>query len=179
MRFDVVGVRLLYLGLRRFQLTLRLLHRRVGTAHPGGGRLQCGTGVNADDRYVYPHRFIVGLSALQAGLVLLHRHFKILGIDLSNQSTGLHVLILLHVDPDNLPGNPGADLDQVTIHLCVVGVFVIRGVPPEEQRAHDKNGDHADDDEPAPALLARRTVEILLVIVAGLGTLFFDGSCTA
>ena len=136
-------------------------------------------GVHSDDRHIHPHRFIVGLSALQAGLILLYRLIKIPGIDLSNQGPGLHVLVLLHVDPDHLPGHPGADLDQVAIHLCVVGVFVIRGVPPEEQRAHDQNSDHADDDEPAPPLLAGRAVEILLVIVAGLGTLFFHGSCTA
>jgi hypothetical protein len=142
-------------------------------------RLQAGTGVHADDRHIHPHRFIVGLSALQAGLILLYCLIEIPGIDLSNQSPGLHILILLHVHPDNLPGHASTDLDQVAIHLCIVGVFVIRRVPPEEQRAHNQNSDHADDDEPPPPLLAGRTVEILLVIVAGLGTLFFHGSCTA
>ena len=83
--------------------------------------------------YIHPHRFIIGLSALQAGLILLHRHFEILRIDLRNQGAGLYVLILFDVDLDHLPGNPGADLDQVAIHLRVVGVFVIRGVPPEQQ----------------------------------------------
>ena len=167
-----------HLGLRRFQLTLRLLHRSVRASHAGGSRLQRGTGVNPDHRYIDPHRFIVGLGTLQAGLILLHRDLKVLGVDLGNQSAGLHVLILIHVDFDHLPGNPGADLYQVTIHLCVVGVFVIRGVPPKKQRAHDKNRDHADDDEPALSLFPRRTVQILLVVVASLGTLF-DGTCTA
>ena len=167
-----------HLRLRRFQLTLRLLHRRVRGSHAGRSRLQGGTGVNSDDGYIHPHRFIVGLGTLQAGLVLLHRDLKVLGIDLGNQGTGLDILVLIHVDLDHLSGNPGADLYQVTIHLCVVGVFVIRGVPPEEQRAHDKNRDHADDDEPALSLFPWRTVQILLVVVASLGTLF-DGTCTA
>jgi hypothetical protein len=103
---------------------------------------------------------------------------KIPGIDLGNQATGLHVLILLHVDFDDLSGNPCADLYQVTIHLCVVGVLVVRGVPPEEQGAHDKNSDNADDDESPPPLLLGRatgTVQVLLVINASLGPLF-DGT---
>ena len=87
-------------------------------------------------------------------------------------------MILVHIDLDDLSGNTGADLYQVTIHLCVVGVFVIRGVPPEEQGAHDKNCNHADDDEAALSLFPRRTVQILLVVIASLGTLF-DGTCTA
>ena len=134
-------------------------------------------GVYSDDGYIDPHRFIVGLGALQAGLILLHRHLKILRIDFGNQGAGLHVLILFDIDPDHLPGNPGADLDQVTIHLCVIGVFVIRGVPPEEQRAHDKNSDHADDDKPAPPLFSGRAIQVLIlrIVLASLRTLF-DGT---
>jgi hypothetical protein len=88
-------------------------------------------------------------------------------------------LILLHVDPNYLTGNAGADLYQVAIHLGVVGVFVIRGMPPKEQGAHHKNSDHTDKDEPAPPLLSGRVVQILLVVVAGLGTLFDGSTCTA
>jgi hypothetical protein len=88
-------------------------------------------------------------------------------------------LVLIDIHPDNLARHPGADLYQVSIHLGVVRVFVIRGMPPEQQCAHNKHGDHADDDKAAPPLLTRKIVEILLVVVAGLGTLYFDGSCTA
>ncbi len=176
----VVRLRLGDLGLGCFQLPLRLLHRCVGRAHTGGGRLQGGAGVYPDDGYIDPHSFIVGLGALQAGLILLHRHLKIFRIDFGNQGAGLHVLILFDIDPDHLPGNPGADLDQVTIHLCVIGVFVIRGVPPEEQGAHDKNRDHADDDKPAPPLFSGRAIQVLIlrIILASLRTLY-DGTCTA
>jgi hypothetical protein len=50
-------------------------------------------------------------------------------------------------------------------------------VPPKKQRAHNENRDHADHNESALAFFPRRTVQILLVVVASLGTLF-DGTCT-
>jgi hypothetical protein len=51
-------------------------------------------------------------------------------------------------------------------------------MPPEQQRADNENGHDSDDDEPPLPLFPGRIVEILVVVVVGLGTLF-DGSCTA
>jgi hypothetical protein len=136
------------------------------------------TGVDADDGHVDPRSFIAGLSALETGLILLYGYFEVFGVNFSDECPGLDQLVLLDVNVYDLPRYPGADLDQMAVNLGVVRVFVVRGVPPEQQGSHDENRHYPNDDEPPLPLFARRIVEILLVVVVGLGTLF-DGSHTA
>ena len=59
------------------------------------------------------------------------------------------MLVLVHIDLGDVAIDARADLDKVAIDGCVVGVFVIGGVPPEEKSADQQHRDESDDDETA------------------------------
>ena len=94
-------------------------------------------------------------AAGEVGLRLLERDLIVLGVDLGDGRTDFHLLVVFHVDLDDLAGDAGADLVEVAVHLRVVGVFGEGGAPVEDARADDEQDDDGDDDELAAGFLRR------------------------
>ena len=88
-----------------------------------------------------------GLGAGKVGLGLLEGDLIVLGVDLGDGITDLHLLVVLDVDLDDLAGDAGADLVEIAVDLCVIGVLGEGGAPVEDACADDKQDDDRDDDE--------------------------------
>ncbi len=174
LRFGVVRFRLRDLGLRLIQQADGPLHLRIRGQHVGVCRRKRAVGLDTRNRHVHPGRLVVGLGCFQIRLVLRHRYFVIVRIDLRDQSTGGDILVLFDGHVDDVPLDACADLDDVAIDLRVVGVFIERRMPVVEQRAHYQYGDDEEENEAASPFLLRilallLITALLLLLVLGAG----------
>jgi hypothetical protein len=64
----------------------------------------------------------------QIGLGLLQGNPGIRGVDLDDRLTFLDDLRIVRIDPDDGARDLGCDLHDVTVHVGVVGIYVIAGV---------------------------------------------------
>ena len=140
----VVGLGLSHAGMRRGQLLLGLRHAGLRAAYIGVGRAQVAAGVDGHDGHVHVGCRGIGPGAGQRGLGVLYRDLVIARVELGDRVARLHHLVLFHVDLDHLAVDARAHLDQVAVHLRVVGILAVGGAPPDAEgdERHHHDGGH-------------------------------------
>ena len=166
LRLGEVGLSLGYASVRRVQLLFRLPHAGLRAAHIGIGRTQIAAGIHGGNRHIHVGRRGVGLGARQSRLGVLHSDLIISRVQLGNRVAGLHHLIFIHVNLGHLACNARADLDQVAVHLRVVGAFAIGRAPPQADGNQRQYHNHGNDDASA-AGLRRRALDLFAFVVWG------------
>ena len=164
-RLDGVGLRSCDAGLGGGGLFASLVDGGGGSLNVGAGGADAGGDVDAGDGHVDVGLDGGGLRAGEVGLGLLERHLVVLGVDLGDGCTDVHLLVVIDVDLDDLAGDARADLIEVAVDLSVVGVFGKGGAPVEDARADDEKNDDRDDDEFASGFLR----DVFFVRAVGVG----------
>ena len=152
LRLHVVGLCLHHFCVRGLQLPLRLRNAGLRAADIRSRRTQVAACVDGGDRHVHVGCGGVGAGAGQYRLRIFYRDVVVPGVQLGNQIARLHHLVLFHVHIQHRPVDARTDLDQVAVHLRIVGIFAECRVPPDCDRAHYEKQDHDHDDSPAALL---------------------------
>ena len=130
LRFGEVGVGLGHACLRSLELLFRLFHPGVRARYVGVCGAQITAGIDGDNRDVDIGRICVGHGAGQRGFGVLYRNFVIAGVQLGYGRARMHELVLRHIHLEHLTADARAHLDEMAIHLRVVGILAVGGVPP-------------------------------------------------
>ena len=102
-------------------------------AHIGVRGAQVAAGVDGGEGTFTFARRGIGLRAGQRGLSILYRNLVVARVELGDRIARLHELVLVHVHFEHLTADARAHLDQVAVHLRVVGVLAVGGAPPDDQ----------------------------------------------
>ena len=124
LRFDIVGFRLLQFGLGGLVLLLRHLDPGTGAVDIRFSGRDLAAGIHRSDGDVHAGSDSSGLRILKVGLGTFVSDLIIRGIDFDQHGSRRHVLIVLHIELDNVAGDAGADRIDVAIDLGIVGRFV-------------------------------------------------------
>ncbi len=91
----------------------------------------------------------IGLGAGQCSLGVRDCDFVVARVKVDDRSALWHLLVLVNIDLRHLAGDARTHLDQVAVHLRIIGVLGEGGVPPEGDRRHEDDCNDNNDDAPA------------------------------
>ena len=112
--------------------------------------------VDGSDRNVHARGDGGGLGIFKVRLGALESDLIVGRIDFYQHRSRLHVLVVLHVELDDMSGDAGADGIDVAVDLSVVGGFIAGEVAIGEESRNHKHNDGDDDRDPKTRTLGAR-----------------------
>ena len=143
MRFHVVGLGLIELGFCGAELILGDGNAGAGVFDVRFRGRNIAIGIHGGDGDVDVQGLRSGLSIGERCVGLIERDLVIARINFREDSSGVHVLVVVHVDFYDVAGDARAERHQVAVHFGVVGGFV-HGKIAIGEKAGDEQHDGGD-----------------------------------